>query len=471
MPQNALAINDPLHSNQYQKAYRIYHRENPPAEIAFEREKNSVKPSKKARKESRRKLHEERKNIAAQSDFVGNTHAVKMSELRRETDEMVELLESVDSTKGVRIQGKNMTLRDYAINQAWSMSLCSTKAVYQFWPDEKKFAFKHACRCGRRTCSLCGHFDSLEQARMLETELVDKIMELSEEEKLRGRLVHIVLTHESVQLDRVMDVMKAWRHVQQMKKREYKKKENPYQIWRILEWGLARWEVTRDDMTGLYHPHMHILAWADGWLAPETGGYWNQLVNSWIETCEKILGLKAAWQGQNMGAVCYFSERKDDPKAIHGTGREDVIAQITKGAAAEMVKYPVKSTDFTKLESFKKRENYTQGANELAELLAKMHGRKLMNGFGGFKLREVEETEKDMTQDPEYIDENEITDRVCMEAIFTWNKSTRSYKLWVIRDWDQQRFEDYMHDLSDYKMKTSVIMGYGLERESKNYLE
>lgn len=475
-----------LHNRQYQKALRIYHENKTP----IDNDSPTTIPfssSRKSKKEARNKLHEERKKLA-DKHFDGNTHALLMTGLRRENEDMIQLLNSVTSTKNVTLSAKSaplpvingeklkrmnpqkrtVTLQTFAQEQAFALGQCSPKAIYAFYPNQNKLQFKHTCRCGRRVCPLCAHFDSAQESKMLQNELVDKLGELTTEQRGRGRLVHLTFTHENCELEQVMDILKAWRHIQQMKKREYKRKENPYSIWNVLLWGLGVWEVTWNEDTGLFHPHLHVLTWADGWLAPERGGYWQMLVDSWIHTCQTIIGQKADWEGQHMSAVCYFSDtRSDDPKAITGFATEEIVQALTSGAVKEMIKYPVKSTDFTTVTAYKNGEDCSQAANILAELLYKMHGRKLKNGFGGFKLREIEEEEKEITEADikpgEYLDPEECTDELCYEVIVTWHRGEKMYKTYRMREWNQKRFDRYLEDLQDFKNRSALVLAYGLE--------
>lgn len=478
-------VNDPFKSATYQKNLRLYHESKPNVEPG------RVFVPRKKRSQAAKNLKDQRKTIANEL-FSGNTHALTMTGLKRENEDMVKLLRAATSNKIVLVSHKpapvpvvngtpikrgklpkrEITLHEFADEQANNMEYCSQKSIYEYLPDRQKFNFKHALRCGRRTCAVCGHFDSIDERILIENELTDKLSQLTVEQKKRGRLVHIVLTHENVPLEYVMKIQQAWRHVQQMKKREYKKKKNAYDIWKILEWGLARWEVTRDAKTGLYHPHLHIMAWADGWLAPEKGGYWYQLVQSWAQTVHLKIklpmrdgterGARVSFQGQYMGAIAYFTDQVDeDPRAIAMDAPAEKIREIIADDLAEMAKYPIKSTDWTKITEFKEGKDYAQNANELTQLLHLMHGRKLKNGFGDFKLREIEEEDRfEVTINGP---EEKMTDELKLECIFTWDKRTRAYKLLIWRDWDQERFDRYLTDLTDFKSRSALVMGYGFE--------
>lgn len=478
-------VNDPFKSAAYQKALRIYHETKPnvePGRVFVPRKKKS---------QAAVNLKDLRKKIADEQ-FSGNVHAVFMTDLKRENEEMVKLLRSTNALETVLVSHKPapvpivngvpikrgklpkraMPLHEFAAEQASNMEFCSSKSIYEYLPDSHKFNFKHALRCGRRTCAICGHFDSIDERIMIENELTDKLSALTREQKKQGRLVHIVLSHENVPLPYVMEIQKAWRHVQQMKKREYKKKSNPYDVWKILEWGLVRWEVTRDAKTGLYHPHLHIMAWANGWLAPEKGGYWYQLVQSWAQTVHLKVkipmtngqerGARATWKAQYLGAIAYFTDKPDeDPRAISLDAAPEKVREIIADDLAEMAKYPIKSTDWTKIAEFKEDGNFSENGNELARLLHLMHGRKLKNGFGDFKLREPEEEDRIDATAGEY--EEEMSDVLRFECIFTWDKRSRTYKLLLWRDWNQSRFDQYLVDLADFKSRSALVLSYGFE--------
>lgn len=452
MTQTAEKINSQFdYDKKYQKSLRIFHN-------SYSGDPESKPQSLTNRKQAKNKLYDERKRIA-KDHFSDNVHAFRMSDLRRETQQMIHIFDQVDSKEVVKISGRQITLKDYAMRQAWVLSMCSNKVIYQYWPDQKKFEFRHTCRCGQRTCPVCAHFKAVDESKLLTDELTKKLSELDDGQKKHGRLVHIVLTHENVELERIFDIQKVWRHIQQMKKRTYKKKENPYEIWQVLKWGLVRWEATRNEKTGLYHPHLHIMTWVDGWLAPEKGGYWNSLINSWTETCEKLQGLKADWAGQNFSVVTYFSDH--GKKAIKSNTTDSISETLLSDAVAEMTKYPVKSTDFTKLKNVKKGENITSSANEFARLCAMMHGKKLINGFGDFKLHQVDESEGEMIHETSFNEE--VSDSPCYEVIFTWDRVEKCYKMYNFREWSEDRFRDYILDLQDYKTKHGLVMSYGVD--------
>lgn len=297
------------------------------------------------------------------------------------------------------------------------------------------------------------------------SELNRKLSGLSADEKKNGRLYHIVLTHQNVPLEKAFEIFKIWRHTQKMKQKKYKTKKNEYDVWNVLEWGLWRWEVTRNAETGLYHPHLHIIAYVNGWLAPEENGYWDRLVKSWIAACENS-GVAATWQGQHMGIIMYFKDRKSaDPRCLPENFTAEQLEETLEGAVAEMAKYAVKSTDFTKLQRVKDGEDASDIANEIAMLFAMMNGRKLKNGFGGFSLRDDEESNEPVVELEEQTDEEEQDPADLMEAIFTWDKRARRYKLFVLRDWNDERFTDYVKDMANYKDRYALTMYYGLERE------
>lgn len=405
------------------------------------------------------------KKAVANKYFKGNTHALRMTDLRQETQEMEELLQKTTDDRLVKIRGKQVPLKDFALRQAFGMSLCSTKAIYQYNQRTEKYKFKHALRCGRRTCSVCAHFDGIEDGRLILNELQNKILGLSAEQKKNGRLYHIVLTHENVPLDRVFDICKAWRHTQMSKKKVYKTKENPYDIWNIMQWGLWRWEITRNAETGLYHPHLHIVAYVQGWLAPERGGYWDRLVQSWIAACANV-GVEANWAAQHMGLIMYFKDGYTaDPRALGYEFTVEDLNEVVEGAVAEMAKYAVKSTDFTKLQRVKDGTDVTELANEMAYLFALMSGRKLLSGFGGFKLRvreEEEVVEQEVVEEEKQIEEPDDL----MEVIFVWDRRERRYIMQTIRKWSQERYDDYITDMACYKDRHTLMMHYGLERDT-----
>lgn len=405
------------------------------------------------------------KREIAEEEFNGNVHALSLTELRQETQDMEELLQKVTSQEQVKARGKKIiTLQEFGYNQAFALGLCSKKAIYQHNQKTEKFMFKHMLRCGRRSCPVCGHFSSIKEGKQIVEELHNKLASMNRDEKKNGRLYHIVLTHENVELDRVFEIFKVWRHIQKMKKKVYKKKDNPYSIWNILKWGLWRWEVTRDEETGLYHPHLHIIAYMQGWMAAELNGYWNRLVESWKDSCANV-GLEANWNGQHYGIIMFFKEEKSgDPRALHYDFTREELAEIVDGAVAEMAKYAVKSTDFTKIKRTGEDESTEQIANEMAKLFSMMNGRKIKNGFGGFSLR-ADDEEGDVV-DVEEGEEVETEGEHLSEVIYTWSNKQKRYLLQTWRRWQQERFDDYIKDMRCYKERHDLMMHYGLEREA-----
>jgi len=466
---------DPLHSPMYQKSLREYHQTAQPVSARLDQPGHTFLSR---RRRARNKLLQQKKAVALEH-FEGNSHAMTLSDLKRETTGLVELLEHVQSQQTVylshpptplpiidgqkikrpKLPKRRATLKEFALEQAKGMHQCSNKAVYQYWPDQAKYEFRHALRCNKRNCAVCASFNAKHEAALLQEQLVELLAGLDEDQRRRGRLVHIVLSHENVDLARTMEITKAWRHTQQLKKRVYKRKKNPYDVWNVLKWGLWRWEITRNEDTGYYHPHLHILAWADGWLAPEKGGYWERLVTSWTDTVDHILGLKADWEGQHMGAVLYFSNDSTDPRAVHGSATADIVEALAGEDVREMTKYPVKSTDFTKIMD----KNNPHGPDELAQLLYLMHGRRLKNGWGGLKLRDNAD-EQPVSEVNE--EASEYSDELSFEVIFTWDRTSKRYKLYALREWSDDRFDRYLTDLQDYRSRSGLVLSYGLEDSS-----
>lgn len=506
---------NPLLTGMYQKALREYREARKTVKEKAQLSSHQLARSERKRKDARTNLRDKKRELA-QTYFNGCEHAVTMQDLKTENDEMRALLESVTSTEIVKVQGKKMELRYFADRQAFGLAVCSSKAVYKYTPKNEKFDFKHTQRCGRRTCSVCAHFDAIEQEKLLMEELTQKLYELPGEKRKNGRIYHIVLTVQNVPLDNVFDIQNAWRHIQKMKIKKYKNAENDYRIWNILEWGIVRWEVTRNEETGLYHPHLHILTFIDGWLAPEKDGYWAQLEHTWEMACANC-GLHAEWDGQKFIPVLFFSNSSDDVRALKYNFGPLELKAVLDGSVAEMAKYPMKSTDFTKIERVKEGQNLGDIANEVAKLFALMAGRRLLNGFGGFKLREpnvpawksdhnyrvgtqvkangsiyecveagksaaqgtgpsgrgneiIDGTAKwkfvsvcdDISENNnknENVDDN--VNEESYEVIFTWDRKQKRYLLYQFREWDENRFLNYLEDLGDFRNRQSVYMLYG----------
>lgn len=473
--QNNPKRKNPLHDPRYQRALRLLRQARGKLRDVLQSPKERLRKRGQAFKKAFAEVKREQQRLA-QELYEGNTHAVRLTDLRQQTSEMARLLEQVTSTErvqirrrvpdsvaksGYRIVKETVTLREWADAQAFSLRCCSTKVVYRHYLRTDKWEFAHSLRCNRRWCPVCAHFRSLDVQDAIVAAIVDKLSAMSVEERKSGRLFHLVLTHENVPADRVLDIFKVWRTIQQLKKRVYKG-QNVYSAWNLLQWGIWRFEFTRNEETGLYHPHLHILAWIPGWLASERGGWWEQLVRGWQHACE-VHGLQAAWEAQYFGVVCYFSEHdKGDPRAISPDFTAEQINVVLRDSAAEMAKYVGKSTDFTNIKRVKAGENIAEIANELAKILYQLSGRKLINGFGGVRLRIQSEDEVvvDAPAEPLPADVEEVE-----EVIFTWDESSYTYQLYVRRKWNEERFRAYLRDLQDFRNRSAVYMYYGLEPE------
>ena len=449
-----------LKKREYQKARRVY-RQNRERMKGWD-ETSTLPPTKSENRYLKAELNKERAQIAKES-FGGNRHAVIMTELRNETQDMEEMMKLVTAERAVKVRGKQTPLRDFAYKQAFGLALCSRKAVYQYNTKTERYKFMHSLRCGRRTCAVCSHFESIEDGKMILAELQDKITGLTREQKKGGRVVLITLTHENVGLERAFDIVKAWRHTQMMKQKVYKTKDNPYHVWNQLQWGMWRWEITRNEETGLYHPHIHIMAYTQAWLRKQKGGYFYQMVNSWRDACA-LQGHNVDWLGQDVRSILYFKEKphRHEDRALAYDCTRSEIEEVVEGAVAEMAKYAIKSTDFTKIKRGADGADRAQIANEMALLFALMAGRRVKNGFGGFALRSSEETEEPVEEKGE--PEEEANPEDLREAVYAWDRRQRRYVLQIMRKWDEKRFKDYVTDMGSYKDRHTLVMYYGLER-------
>lgn len=300
----------------------------------------------------------------------------------------------------------------------------------------------------------------------------------------KGRLVHLVLTVANVELPKVLKVKDAWREVQKRKNTVYKRKENPYEVWQHAEWGVWKWEVTHNADTGLFHPHLHILTWVDGWLAQNRAirsvtdgtrrnvkvrkialaylgerrikkpGWWTLMQRAWRTACRKV-GLDAGINGskrvrggkvQHVGHVLSFpgSDAEVEQKKMN-------IDAILDGATEEISKYVVKSNHLLEIED----------PDQRVELMAMLHGKQLISGFGGISLSPTP-TDTDV-EGPAKSHEGDI------EAVYRFDWARREYLISAYFAWSNQAQEEFYRDISDWRAKPAIISGYEQYRNAKEW--
>lgn len=421
-------------------------------------------------KEHQQKLRE------AKSAATHDPQLFDLNELRREQTKLQRRLAKYNSDKVVKIGKKNIPASIYAHKKAFNLHQCSTLVIRKEYEGAQKLMYRNACR--DRACPVCGHYHAKKTAEEIIKSLKARLIASKVDELKKGRLVHIVLTVQNVPLYKVLDIKKAWRNIQKNKNRVYKRKTNPHEVWQHLPWGFWKFEVTRNAERGDYHPHLHILAWVDGWLATSPKrtnrvfydemknlrkihyplndaqknkmeerknkgkGWWTQLQKSWRQACKDV-GLVAHVNGsraikgaktQHVGGVLWFTKEDIDNKLAN-------LDELLQGSTKEIGKYVSKQSDLMQIDN----------DDELIEFLAKMHGQQIMDGFGGMKIKQPK-------------DEEETTEEVDVknaeEVVYRFDFRTKTYVEVARYEWNSAAFKQFTLDLQNYLLKPDILAAY-----------
>lgn len=423
-----------------------------------------------------REIREARDQVSeAKAAIAGDALLFDWSERRSESLRLASVLKSYDTSKTVKVGGHMRAASEYAHEVAWKLGICSTILIRQENLQTGESALRYREKCNHRWCPLCSHFHSKKIAEQITKALTAQIQKLPEERLIRGRLVHMVLTCRNVPLDKALGVKKAWRLMQHEKGREFVRKKNQHQVWQQLPFGVWKFEITQNEDTGLWHPHLHLLAWADGFLAPEkrqlrvqgTGkikrivkvrmydelrkkmkkrrGYWYEIQKSWQLACRKF-GLVAAMNGskaldgaktQHLQAVLWFNKRNLDTQLLD-------LPKKMKTSVAEIAKYVSKSAAFDE-----------GNTDDFVALMAALHGKQLLSGWGGIALSGDDETKKTEEND----DEGET-----VEAVYRYDDALKRYIPVSYYRWNERIFGDLLRNLKDYKKRAALLDKYESNR-------
>ena len=418
------------------------------------------------------RLFDESKKIKAELKaekqvIAGDAMIFDLSSLYKEKEKIRKRLYKFDKQITVKIGKKEKDGKEFAQKKSLDLYNCSSLLVFneQLNGNDKKLLYRNACKS--RICPICSHYASRTAMEQLQDSLQQKIEEMYATEDgrkrmTRGRLVHIVLTTESLMAERVLEVKNAWRFIQQRKDRNNVKKSNPHEVWRNLTWGMWRWEATYNEQTHLWHSHLHILAWADGWLATGGNGWWTKMQESWALACAHY-GIVAAINGsqevngakvQHIGEVIHFTKSNIDKNM------ED-LRRKTIGAVLETTKYLVKSSDLLKCSD----------DVQLVTLLATIQGRVLMAGWGGLKLdpeeKPLTKTELQIVMifyalllnESKYIDleVSDVEDETRQMTVYRFSQDYGIYQKTAEMNYNRQVMNDFLSDLSNYDIRQNIL--------------
>ena len=404
------------------------------------------------------RLFDESKKIKAELKaekqvIAGDAMIFDLSSLYKEKEKIRKRLYKFDKKITVKIGKKDKDGKEFAQKKSLDLYNCSSLLVFKEKDSDKKLMYRNACKS--RICPVCSHYASRTQAQKLSESLINMFEDMYKTEDgqrrmTRGRLVHIVLTTESVQADRVLEIKNAWRFIQQRKDRVNSKKTNPHAVWSNLPWGMWRWESTFNEKTKLWHSHLHILAWVDGWLATGGNGWWSKMMESWAIACAHF-GIKAAVNGseevsgakvQHIGEVLHFTKSSIDKTMAQ-------LRDKTIGAVLETTKYLVKSADLLKCSD----------DVQLITLLAVIQGKVLMAGWGGISFADKnndEDEDKDANK-KEIENKNLDDDPDTLLTVYRFNQDYGMYKNTGRMQFNAGVLEDFLADLSNYDIRQNII--------------
>lgn len=417
----------------------------------------------------------------AKRDQIGDETIYDLSSLARERNKLALRLHHYGSERMVTIGKKEVAANVFASKQSFKLQQCSSLVLLKETAKSRKVVYRNACKS--RFCPVCGHFTARKNSREIKASIEDKLMQMyltpegyrktkceksckiydairqgSKIDKMQylddkgmqrmthGRLVHIVLTTESLPASEVMKIKEAWRVLQKRKKQSNKTRVNLHDIWQVLPWGIWKFEATYNENTGLWHPHLHILAWMDGWGASGENGYWSRIQESWKSACQHV-GIKAAVNHtdevngakvQHIGAVLWFTQSD-----IHG--KMNRAGDEIHPAVEEIAKYVVKSAEFTECSN----------DDALLDLMVALHGKILISGWGGFKVTQPEEM-----IDEEGIKEELDTEEKAALVVLRWNRTGKLYEVSARQAWSDSLMREFLHDLSNYDIKYDIILGF-----------
>lgn len=416
--------------------------------------------------------------------LAGDVDLFDWSDLRIKQKGLVKQLKNYNSGRVVKVGGKKIAASEFAHKKSFSMDRCSTLIIRKEKKGRKSI-LKFRNGCGDRFCPICGHFKSRSIARHMKKDLKDKICSMPRSELLKGRLVHIVLTVKNLSnIDQVEGVKKAWREIQKNKDRVFKSKRNEFAVWSHASWGWWKFEVTQNAETKEWHPHLHILAWVDGWLDPHgfvsvqrsavlpkrmiwrngsiirmckksdsrKTGWWYQMQVAWRTACKRV-GLRAALNKsseingakvQSLQSVIWFTTKDLDNKIKN-------IDKYVSQATSEMAKYVSKTADFT----------LTNNDDDLIDLMSLLHGKQVMAGWGGV-------TVKDLIDDADGILECEEDDgNPWTEVVYRFDETSGFYKKSAFFEWDDNLFDRFVKDLGSWEHKSELLYCYESFRSLK----
>jgi len=253
---------------------------------------------------------------------------------------------------------------------------------------------RNANFCDQRICPMCTWRRSLKLA----VEAIHTISKAhAEDPKLR--FVYLVFTQKNVPGDQLKDEITKMLHA-------WKKLRDRKEMTIVKGW-MRTIEVTRNEKTGMWHPHMNVIL-------AVPGGYFSgrEYVKQarWRELWQEVMGLDYLPQ-VNVQAV----------KMVPSEGGE---APSPK-AALELAKYCVKDNDLV-------GETVEKTKERLEVLVPALHHRKLIDSSGCLKLKKDQESADLVHVEGEDTVEKHV--RTCptcsgplADHLFSWIGSSRRY--------------------------------------------
>lgn len=374
-----------------------------------------------------------------------------LAQMRTEDRKIAKRLIAYQSDRPLQIGKKEIPANEYAQKRGYAILGCSTLLIRRETDDKGETMYRN--RCGNPFCRTCAHYESRKLTNLISQNILKKIVQIPQNELVRGRLVHIVLTAENTALENTFDTVKAWRKLQNAKMRG----DADSDVWTHATWGMYRAETTHNKVTDTWHGHLHIVAWVDGYLVdnrqrirygakdwrknavklrkplkiPEKrkkAGWWLTMQRAWKKACAKV-GLNAAVN---------FSRQVNGAKVQHVglilSGKEVITSgydpeKITS-AVAEAAKYAVKHTDLDGL-----------SVGNIVDLMAVRHGKRLMAAWGGLNIRGLDETEEEKEIKQAARDKEDYEGKA-LEVVYRFNRLSQKYEPINARIWTEQSERD-----------------------------
>lgn len=382
---------------------------------------------------------------AAIEEYAGDTQLFSFSERVAETRALAKRLREYawTGTGDVHVgkSRRRVFKGHFAARTASQLEGCSTLLLRKESIDGsfRKVAYQNRCKNG--VCGICSH---CRQMKITES-LLQQIVEKMKTEK-SGSLLSFVLTYRNTSLENATKGIDAWSEIMRRKGHVFKTKDNPHAVWNLLPWGWSKFEITKNQETGLYHGHLHLLAFASSYLGKDEdkNSAWARMQRDWSETCAKF-GLEAAINGSEAvnGGIVQHRQLVVNVADLKENSENEIRDEL-RSAASEMAKYVAKSAQEEKL----------GGVEGLLNVMAALYRRKVMNAWGDVKVH--------MDSKPDVVE----PDVPMFEVVYRFGGGQFSESLRV--EWDDEIHEALWRDLKDWRIRRQVIDGYEAWRTAKS---